>query len=326
MKVARYNLTTKFYIKDQKIVVAVNGLRIKIDYSDSIYNFLVALEENQIIEDVNIIVESYKINLKLIDLLYNIWVIINLDMGIWLESVRFHKIISNPSICTFPEQSLESYINSIYKNISSYFYDCFEYYHNLERYNIWLYFSFDWIIKKYKSTRKSWGLEANSTIETDKILSLMNNIFSLKNWSNHLYGSGWWFYSIFPVVVCEDDFLFIYDKYNDSFVCKKSMGVYNEYIDSLIVDKWNDFSKYQFHIILVSAYDGVLRKYWNRWYKYIQMEAWAIGTLIRQFLCGENIPYLELQGFFDEKIADLLGSHLWVLKNKSLVCHTICCN
>ena len=76
----------------------------------------------------------------------------------------------------------------------------------------------------------------------------------------------------------------------------------------------------------MSAYQATLSKYSNRGYKYIQMEAGALATLIRQYTANLNIPQLEIQGYFDQVLMSILEQKLGINKEKTLLVHTMCLN
>lgn len=56
------------------------------------------------------------------------------------------------------------------------------------------------------------------------------------------------------------------------------------------------------------------------------MEAGALATLIRQYCASRTIPQLEVQGYFDQLLMEVLVKKLGINQDKTLLIHTMCLN
>lgn len=180
-------------------------------------------------------------------------------------------------------------------------------------------------IQRTNSTRKNQPDSLSWHHALQDMLYIVRELFSF-SWEKGLfYGSWGGFYSIFPILITNQNQIVIYDKYKDIFLWKTGNGVFKTLLKCYLYTEGNDFSLFPFHIILASAYEGVLNKYGNRGYRYLQMEAGAIGTLIRQMCGNMKIPQLEVQGYEDKKIWQLLKNYIDFQENKGLILHLIAC-
>ena len=314
----KYNILSKFYIKDDYIIVKNYSYKITIPYTPDIYNFLIYLEEYIYFD--KIIIHTYHISEKLITLLSKIDIIIIEEYNSWIESLWFDSIIQNPPIWFKNITDKDLWI--IYENITHSFYQSF----NKEEWHIYINYNnkipLITLNSKCSSTRKKVN---NNTIEKDFILWVNDTI--VWDWKKYvLYGSGWWFYSISSIIVNQNDYIYLFDKYKQIYFYRHIPWFFKDYTTNcLIPNNETNFQSYTSHVILFSVFRWVFQKYWNRWYRYIQIESWSIGCLWRQYMNHYNIPYLELQWFLEQNIYKLFKRYNIIDINKIIITHTIAC-
>jgi hypothetical protein len=282
------------------------------------------LEEKVIITNISNVAARFWIHPKLLKIFFFLNIIISRTNDWGTEALRFDALAKNPSIVS-PSWLSQSELYSLYQAIPSSFLDSFtDHLWSFEKY------SFKPIecrgdLQKYYSYRTIKDIPP--WISLEKMLSIMYTIFSWNAFEHHFYGSWGGFYSIFPIIIVNDNQLFLYSKDDNCFYTKHIHNIYSTYIkDCLIANDLIDFSLYKYHIILVANFSLIFKKYGNRGYKYIQMEAGSIWTLCRLFFSNYNIPHVEIQGYLDNVLHSFLSQHLNMVREKTLVCHTICCN
>ena len=310
-------------MRGNNLNIFVESKRLIIPSQESLNNLLIDLIEKFSSISIDEVVLKYKIPKKLVLLLIKLNVLISIDNWDWPESKLFHNITKNPSSTLLTQQVDEQYINKIYQNIPWYFYD-----------SLWNFtrkkYQFNTIdldnklvVKHTNSCRRE--ITSNSLIDKKaEILSLTQYIFSI-NWGQHLYGSAWWFYNIYPLLIFNDDSFFCFDRYKKYFYNWMNKWVFEQFFKCFIPSNFNDFLRYQCYIIFLSCYKWFLFKYGNRWYKYIQMEAWSIATLFRQGCANLWIGQVEIQWYFDDKMFNII-SNLGINKDKTLLIHSMCLN
>ena len=323
MENIRINQMIRWYHNGNDLDIYVESKKITIPFQDSLNKLFTDFFEKFSSISIDEIISDYKIPKKLILLFIKLNIFISIDNCDWPEAKLFHDIAKNPSKTLLMEQMDEKYVAKIYENISWYFYD-----------SLW---GFSHKIYRFKSinldnkislkyTNSSRRETKSNTIKDKKteILSLTKYIFSF-NWESHLYWSAWWFYNIYPILIFNDDSSFCFDKYKKCFYTWINKWIFKKISECFIPSDFNDFSRYQSYIIFLSCYKWVLSKYGNRWYKYIQMEAWAIATLFRQWCANLWIGQVEIQWYFDDKMFDII-SNLGIHKDKTLLIHSMCLN
>lgn len=323
MWVLLFNLSSKFYKKDYKLNIIVNDLSVSMNFSDNLYDFLVYLMEEVYIDNISDLQEKYKISEKVLQFFHKIGLLICSSDLLGKEAMWFHSIIQNPSITNFSNQVDPNNLDVIYKNIPNYFYNSFDknnYLKYEKEIQKWTYF----IQRTHSSRSLDFGFSSENT-NLEKILMILRDLFLLNGNDGLFYWSWWWFYSVYPILVTKTNDIFVYDKYQEVFYHKRSFGVFGDMVKSYLYSEWNDFSQYDFHIILVSSYQGVFNKYGNRGYRYIQMEAWAIWGLLRQMLWTYKIGQLEVQWYNDIKLLELLKTHVQLRTNSIMLLHTLAC-
>jgi len=316
----RYNTLVQFENEWNSTIIKAGNHSIKIKYDKNIYNFLKYIKKNIYFSKETI--EDFNITKNLIRLFLKLSIISNTIYNSWIESLDFDKTIRNPSKTFIPLN--ENSLNNIYWNIYKNFIEAInkwdrKAYSQYKRKKITI--SCNW--KRY-STRKKANI-INKKIKINDMLSANNKIL----WNgkeNLLYGSGWWMYSVSSVMIHNTDNVYLLNKHKKKYIYKHIPWIFKEYTDiCLINDPLNDFRLYEYHIILFSVFKSVFNKYWNRWYRYIQIESWAIGCLRRNYLCSKSIPYLELQWFIENNIYALFEKNNILNTNNVLITHTICC-
>lgn len=190
MKRVNFNLTTKFYIKWNNIVLLVWSHKILIQYTQSFYDFLVYLQENICIDDIYIVSKNFSINNKLLDFRYELRVIITLNQWIWQESLWFDNVIKNPSLSSFIEQTNIEYINNIYHNIPNYFYESFISISSFEEYLLAHIIASDDIVMKHiyyyldpaNANRLDWIKNSKQYNKSEDKNIYLKNYAELVNW------------------------------------------------------------------------------------------------------------------------------------------------
>jgi hypothetical protein len=325
MKEVRYNLSTKFYFKEDSLYIFSLGKKITLKFDRNMYDFFIFLEEHVVINDIYKVATQFWLHPKLLELFFFLEIIIPRSNHWGVEALWFDSLAKNPSVSAFSSELSQDELLALYKTIPSNFVNSFtDHLQSFKKY------SFN-MLKCEGSLQRHFSDRITKAslpwVSLERMLSIIYNIFSLHISPHNFYGSWWGFYSIFPVIFVNDDKLLVYNKYDDCFYFKQIDGIYNLYINNcLIANTSIDFSSYTYHIVLVSSFVPILKKYWNRGYKYIQMETWSIWTLCRLFFASYNVSHVEIQGYFDDPVYSLLSHHANIIKDKILVCHTISCN
>ena len=323
MSNVRLNQMIKWYNNRNNLNIFVDSKKITLPSQESLSTLFIDFTENFSSISIDEIILNYKIPEKLVLFLIKLNILISIDNSDWPESKYFHNMVKNPSPTILMEQMDDQYVSNIYKNIKKYFYDSIWDITNKKYESKYMDLNNKLLLKHTNSSRK----DANSDKSIDKkneILSLTRYIFS-PNWELHLYWSAWWFYNIYPLLIFNDDSFFCFDKYIDYFYTWKNNKLFKQISECFISSNFNDFYNYQCYIIFLSCYKWVLSKYSSRGYKYIQMEAWSIATLFRQWCANLWIGQVEIQWYFDDKIFDII-SNLGIHKDKTLLIHTMCLN
>ena len=315
---------TRFYKKGENLVIRLNTLELQIPFDQCLYDFLVEISEVITVSDVESLLKQYSISPKIILLFLKIGILLSPETQLGREALIFHKWIANPSFLNFSEQVDPKNLDKIYAQIPYYFYDCFD----QKGFSIIKYdqqWNKNYFIQRTKSTRKSSIDFSSRSYSLALFLKAIKNIFALSWESGLFFWSAWWFYSLFPVIVTNQNEIFIYDKYKNEFLIKRDSAVFEDFLSCYLYAEGTDFSLFSFHIVLVSSYVGCFNKYGNRGYRYIQMEAWAIWVLFRQICANIKIPQLEVQGYDDRKINQFLKKYINFNEDKGLVLHVIAC-
>lgn len=270
-----------------------------------------------------LLIEEYKFSLRVVDLLIKLWVFICLENCSGPEARHFHALVENPSLAYLPEQQEELFVSSLYQNLENFFFE------SLWKVKWWevstfsknpdLIFSF----QPTHSTRKKRGEQRAS--QQKEILQMIATLCSSYQ-DEHYYGSWGGLYSLYPVLIFRNDETYIFDRYQECFYQNDIPWIHQEIVSSFIATEQNNFEAYECYVVFLSAYQATLSKYSNRGYKYIQMEAGALATLIRQYTANLNIPQLEIQGYFDQVLMSILEQKLGINKEKTLLVHTMCLN
>jgi len=318
----RYNTLTKFYKKDNQIVVTTISKRMCLPYSDTVYDMFVFFEENIFIKE-NFFVQ-YNISQKMVNLFLYLQILVNEKFNVWIESFSYDKVLQNPSILL--KSINEKELNEIYSGVNGVFYWCIRGDWKLYEWNIYsAFYSINgWL--SISSTRKE--LNKNyAKIALWDFLFINKNIFSLQSDVWLMYWSWGWFYSVSNIIISKDDFIYFFDKYNNQYLFQIIPWIFQEYVSSCLIkfDNKTSFESYEYHVVLFSIFQSVFEKYWNRWYRYIQIESGAIWSLFRNYLWSNGLPYLELQWFIEWNIFDLLQKYDLIDINKIILTHTICC-
>lgn len=319
----RLNQMIKRYHNENSLNIFVDSKKITIPSQAALNNLFIDFIEKFSSISIDEIILNYKISEKLVLLLVKLNILISIDNCDWPESKVFHDMVKNPSSAILLEQLDEQYVTKIYQNISWYFYDSLWNF-TQKKYEFESMVLDDKLLLKYTSSSRR-DTDSNNFIDKkNEILSLTKYIFSV-NWEQHIYWSAWWFYNIYPILIFNDDSFFCFDKYVNYFYSWKNNKLFKQISECFIPSEFNYFHRYQCYIIFLSCYKWVLSKYGNRGYKYIQMEAWSIATLFRQWCANLWIGQVEIQWYFDDKMFDIV-SNLGISKDKTLLIHTMCLN
>lgn len=263
---------------------------------------------------------------KLWSLLEKVGFLTNCSVNSWIESLAYHQYTKNPS-SEYQPLSVRD-IKKVYRDIKQWLHDIFATIvkPNKAYMSPNILFSFDEKshIDQVGSTRHTHSIANNRTkYDTKFFKNIIQHIFSYKSkW--FLYWSGWWMYSIFPVVITKNDTIELYDKSYDSRYQISQKWVFNSLTSSLVTTNDNNRDSYDSFVILTADTKHVFAKYGNRGYRHFFIEAGAIGQMIRLFSAQYNFWYLELQWFLDDKVlacikqanidtTDLLVTHLIAL-------------
>ena len=270
-----------------------------------------------------VLIEKYKLSSRVVDLLIKLWVFICLENCAGPEARYFHAFVENPSSAYLPEQQEEKFIASLYQNLEHFFSE------SLWEVKWWKLlpfsksFDLNFSLHPTHSTRKKIGEQRLS--HQKEILQMITTLCSSYQ-DEHYYGSWGGLYSLYPVLIFKNDEVYVFDRYQECFYQNVIPWLHKELVSSFIATEQNYFEVYECYVVFLSAYQATLSKYSNRGYKYIQMEAGALATLIRQYTANLNIPQLEIQGYFDQVLMSILEQKLGINKEKTLLVHTMCLN
>lgn len=228
-----------------------------------------------------VLIEKYKLSSRVVDLLIKLWVFICLENCAGPEARYFHAFVENPSSAYLPEQQEEKFIASLYQNLESFFFE------SLWKVKWWNVLTFSknsdltFPFQPTHSTRRKIGEQSSS--QKKEILQMIATFCSSYQ-EKHYYGSWGGLYSLYPVLIFRSDEVYVFDRYQEYFYQNYLPWLHYDLATSFIATEQNYFEGYECYMVFLSAYEATLSKYSNRGYKYIQMEAGSLATLVRQYV------------------------------------------
>jgi len=322
----RINKSSTYKVIDNKIIIEDKSNQISITYSQKIFDFLEFIYQ-KIYFDKQII-NTFSINISLIELLkkYNFIVLVD-NSNSWVEALNLQHFYHNPS--PFNLHISQNQLKKIYHESLNWFP-----FLNNEK---WSKFSpgennnKKLTNKRITTVKVEWSKRYEvdwkniNPSKIERVFEIVESVFA--QWENkkYLYGSWGWFYSNFPLVLHQTWKLYLFDHHNNErFYYKNEINV-EKFINENLIECDNNFKEYSSIIILVSNYKWVTSKYWNRWVKYIHLEAWAIGWIFRLICSINSTWYLELQWYYDIKLADFFDREEIFTKQKNIIYNHIIC-
>jgi len=313
----RYNLLTKFFIKDNLLIISnpTHTKKLKIWYEKRFYNFLVFCENKIFITYKDI--QKYNIPQWFIKILLH-FNFLTKEKNNWWEAIFYNEIEENPSKTLNTLSKKE--INILYKNIEigiGEFIDNWyqKIYQDIKELKIK-------IDETALSQLHSERLEEDKWIfKQEDMISMIKTIFwkrkkeKLFNIQRSFFKfwSGGGLYSIFPIIITKNNDVIIYDHFNENFFIKRKQGIYDDFIKNVLIPCSINFSAYNYFVILTSQYTNVYHKYGNRWYRLLLLESWEISFMVRLLCWAKNKSHVEIQWFFDQELQNILDKGMNLL-------------
>ncbi|MFA5748144.1 MAG: hypothetical protein WC872_03475 [Candidatus Absconditabacterales bacterium] len=310
----RYNILTKFFLKDNVLIITnpTQSKKIKIGYSKPYYDFFVFCEKQIFIGKTDI--KSFNIPKGLLTILtyYNFF---TEEKNTGSETLFFNEITYNPSktLTSLSKKEMDTIYKKIEEGIPK----------NINKgYKVHKKTIEEPEIKIDNSTLNTLHSERltkrKKTYNKEEILGIIKTIFGKREEkklfnikrSFFKYGSGGGLYSIYPILITRYDEVIIYDHFRGKFFIKQKKGIYQNFIKKGLISSVMNYSSYNYFLILTSHYKEVFSKYGNKGYKLLFLECGEISFMFR-LLCGEKKkPHVEIQGFYDKEIQDIISNQI----------------
>ncbi len=283
-----YNLLTQFYKKQDTIILKALEQTITIEGNDSLYDFLVYALENPRITPEDI--QRFNVNDTMIEFLVQYTYLIpvgHYNKG--TEALMFHNYISNPNNHSILVN--DNNLKDLYGHQSD---------RLLQLINRKVFSISDDIVMN-SSTNNNLNISKRGyssrftgsphSLDAPYLLSSLSYL-NMKMDSHYMYASGGGQYSVFQLIVTNQDEVLITNK--EKLIIHKTtiQGLYRELSKSIIKLSEYDTSSYGAIVILLADTSLVFKKYSNRGYRYIMMESGSIGLLFRMMYSERG--YLEL--------------------------------
>ena len=313
----RYNFGVHFVVNENLITLIYPQKKILIKGGAWLWDFLKYALLNVYVQDVDL--KKYKVTPEILQLLLSYKVLVEVcTYKSWSEAWLFHQLAENPNkVDTDLDQNA---INTLYKNAS-----------------VWVEELIDRDVFTTAFWQPSSGLHSQnmsniqgsarkntkSLIFDDDFLktSFYTHLFKNSNW-HHRYGSGWWFYSVFPLSITENDTVYVFDPKTWVTYTAKMPGIYQACSNILLFDHEYRLTWYWAIVILLSNTQYVFQKYWNRWYRFVLIESGAIWCLLRQLYSERG--YLEMWWYYDTEVYNIIKKYnLLINLENILVTHLI---
>lgn len=308
----RYNFFIHFYKSEEYIVFLYNTKTISITYNEKLFQLLEKARSQREIKEKDIY--NSWIWSKIIDFLLEYKIFLdNKETNTWWEALEFHKLSSNP--------------NKVDKTLSNeqieYIYKEHEKKYN-NKGNI--------IEKEEKDTSISsltnnyfWSLrckhQQSNIMDIEYLESTLFNISQRKN-NKKVYWSWWWFYSIDQIVITRSDITYTVSWLTWTIRKEHKKWVFMDASAWILKDDEYSIDWYNAIVFLVAHTQHVFEKYWNRWYRFIMLESWALWFLYRTFYAKRW--YLELWWYEDELCLNAITKSNLIKKSYyTIITHTI---
>lgn len=284
----RYNFSVHFFTQEGKIIILSWEKKLSIWGSVSLYDFLIYCLNNIHISVE--ILEKYNISSAMLELLIQHNIILPVDTyQSGIESLNFHNNSHHLTKLTSPvhELNIDQLYGQIQDNLSKNINTDLFLQENLLSFDSVATIKTDLMNESSVNFYTTRLLEKNhSVIDINYLHAALKYINSRHN-DHFIYWSWWWFYSTFSIAITSEDLVIITDKHKQVMYQSKIKGIF-EQVSSLVLPTIRiNASSYNSIVLIVSDTSLVLKKYGNKWYKFLTMETGAIG-LLRRMLYGKR--------------------------------------
>lgn len=253
------------------------------------------------------LMKKYGIEAAIITMLTEIWVLIVYDWSVltWTEAHWFYWISKQPNKID-TDLSDES-IGMLYQSAQhAKKQQC--YYPQLStQFSIYTAdHAHDWKRDNWPmrwSTRQTW---VSKTQNINQLLGYIQTSLLKQSWIHLPWGSAGWWYSVYGIIITQHDDVFVFHPLSWILWYASFPSISTQVATVLVPHPDYSWSGYSAMMVLAGDPSRCLKKYGNRWLRYLMMESGALWCLLRNALASSW--YLEVWWWYEDRFVQVMDN------------------